>query len=105
MTVAIVTGGSVHEHIPLSGTAPYTPAKHWLGGLTKVMALELGPHRIRVNAVALGQIATRMTEQEDKEPNEINVPLGRSSAPRATCSPARTSCNRDSYPPRRRPPP
>ena len=74
---AIVNVTSVHEHIPLSGTAPYTAAKHGLGGLTKVMALELGPHGIRVNAVAPGQIATRMTEQEDKEPNEINVPVGR----------------------------
>jgi NAD(P)-dependent dehydrogenase (short-subunit alcohol dehydrogenase family) len=74
---AIVNVTSVHEHIPLSGSAPYTAAKHGLGGLTKVMALELGAHRIRVNAVAPGQIATRMTGQEDQEPNAANVPLGR----------------------------
>ena len=73
----IVNVTSVHEHIPLSGTAPYTAAKHGLGGLTKVMALELGPHGIRVNAVAPGQIATRLTGQEDTEPDEIAVPLGR----------------------------
>jgi NAD(P)-dependent dehydrogenase (short-subunit alcohol dehydrogenase family) len=74
---AIVNVTSVHEHIPLSGSAPYTAAKHGLGGLTKVMALELGQHNIRVNAVAPGQIATRMTGQEDEEPDEIDVPLGR----------------------------
>jgi NAD(P)-dependent dehydrogenase (short-subunit alcohol dehydrogenase family) len=74
---AIVNVTSVHEHIPLSGSAPYTAAKHGLGGLTKVMALELGRHNIRVNAVAPGQIATRMTGQEDEEPREIDVPLGR----------------------------
>ncbi len=74
---AIINVTSVHEHIPLSSAAAYTAAKHGLGGLTKAMALELGPHRIRVNAVAPGQIATRMTGQEDQEPNEINVPLGR----------------------------
>jgi NAD(P)-dependent dehydrogenase (short-subunit alcohol dehydrogenase family) len=68
---------SVHEHIPLSGSTPYTAAKHGLGGLTKVMALELGKHSIRVNAVAPGQIATRMTGQEDEQPSEIDVPLGR----------------------------
>lgn len=74
---AIVNVTSVHEHIPLSGSAPYTAAKHGLGGLTKVMALELGPHGIRVNAVAPGQIATRMTGQEDQEPQPAGVPLGR----------------------------
>ena len=73
----IVNVTSVHEHIPLPVSAPYTAAKHGLGGLTKVMALELGPHGIRVNAVAPGQIATRMTGQEDTEPNAITVPLGR----------------------------
>jgi NAD(P)-dependent dehydrogenase (short-subunit alcohol dehydrogenase family) len=74
---SIVNVTSVHEHIPLSGSGPYTASKHGLGGLTKVMALELGEHGIRVNAVAPGQIATRMTGQEDQKPDEIDVPLGR----------------------------
>jgi NAD(P)-dependent dehydrogenase (short-subunit alcohol dehydrogenase family) len=74
---AIVNVTSVHEHIPLSGSAPYTVSKHALGGLTKLMALELGPHGIRVNSVAPGQIATRMTGQEDQPPSPANVPLGR----------------------------
>jgi NAD(P)-dependent dehydrogenase (short-subunit alcohol dehydrogenase family) len=74
---AIVNVTSVHEHIPLSGSAPYTASKHGLGGLTKVMALELGEHGIRVNAVAPGQIATRMTGQEDQPPSPAGVPLGR----------------------------
>jgi NAD(P)-dependent dehydrogenase (short-subunit alcohol dehydrogenase family) len=74
---AIVNVTSVHEHIPLSGSAPYTASKHGLGGLTKVMALELGEHGIRVNSVAPGQIATRMTGQEDEEPEPVGVPLGR----------------------------
>jgi NAD(P)-dependent dehydrogenase (short-subunit alcohol dehydrogenase family) len=74
---SIVNVTSVHEHIPLSGSGPYTASKHGLGGLTKVMALELGEHQIRVNAVAPGQIATRMTGQEDQRPDRINVPLGR----------------------------
>ena len=74
---AIINVTSVHEHIPLPGSAPYTASKHGLGGLTKVMALELGPHGIRVTAVAPGQIATRMTGQEDEAPSPANVPLGR----------------------------
>lgn len=73
----IINVSSVHEHIPLSGSAPYTAAKHGLGGLTKVMALELGAQGIRVNAVAPGQIATRMTGQEDQSPSPAGVPLGR----------------------------
>jgi NAD(P)-dependent dehydrogenase (short-subunit alcohol dehydrogenase family) len=74
---AIINVTSVHEHIPLPGSAPYTASKHGLGGLTKVMALELGEHHIRVNAVAPGQIATRMTGQEDQPPSPADVPLGR----------------------------
>ncbi len=74
---AIVNVTSVHEHIPLSGSAPYTASKHGLGGLTKVLALELGRHGIRVNSVAPGQIATRMTGQEDQPPGTVNAPLGR----------------------------
>jgi NAD(P)-dependent dehydrogenase (short-subunit alcohol dehydrogenase family) len=74
---SIVNISSVHEHIPLSGSAPYTASKHGLGGLTKAMALELGQHGIRVNAVAPGQIATRMTGQEDVSPSDSSVPLGR----------------------------
>ena len=74
---SIVNVTSVHEHIPLSGAAPYVASKHGLGGLTKAMALELGQHGIRVNAVAPGQIATRMTGQEDERPSPSQVPLGR----------------------------
>jgi 2-dehydro-3-deoxy-D-gluconate 5-dehydrogenase len=44
-----------------SGLSHYGTSKHAIWGLTKTMALELGPDRIRVNAVAPGLIATRMT--------------------------------------------
>ena len=74
----IVNVTSVHEHIPASGSAPYTASKHGLGGFTKVAALELAEHGITVNAVAPGQIATRMTGQEDQEPEPSEgIPLGR----------------------------
>jgi NAD(P)-dependent dehydrogenase (short-subunit alcohol dehydrogenase family) len=74
---AIVNVTSVHEHIPLRGSSPYTASKHGLGGLTKVMALELGEHGIRVNSVAPGEVATAMTGQEDQPPRPIPLPLGR----------------------------
>ena len=74
----IVNITSVHEHIPLGGSAPYTASKHGLGGFTKVAALELAPHGILVNSVGPGQIATRMTGQEDQEPDRSEgIPLGR----------------------------
>jgi hypothetical protein len=74
----IVNVTSVHEHIPLEGSGPYTASKHGLGGLTKLMALELAEHGITVNSVAPGQIATRMTGQEDQEPEPSEgIPIGR----------------------------
>jgi NAD(P)-dependent dehydrogenase (short-subunit alcohol dehydrogenase family) len=51
----IVNVTSVHEHIPLCGAATHWAAKGGLGLLTKVMALELAEHGIRVNAVARGR--------------------------------------------------
>jgi NAD(P)-dependent dehydrogenase (short-subunit alcohol dehydrogenase family) len=76
----IVNVTSVHEHVPLEGAAPYVAAKHGLGGLTKVMALELASHGITVNAVAPGEIATPMTGNEDVDPREVSrpgIPAGR----------------------------
>jgi len=71
---------SVHEHVPLEASSAYVAAKHGLGGLTKVMALELAEHGITVNAVAPGEIATKMTGQEDVDPHgqeRPGIPLGR----------------------------
>jgi NAD(P)-dependent dehydrogenase (short-subunit alcohol dehydrogenase family) len=76
----IVNVTSVHEHVPLEGSSAYVSAKHGLGGLTKVMALELAGHGITVNAVAPGEIATRMTGQEDEDPRGTErkgIPAGR----------------------------
>jgi NAD(P)-dependent dehydrogenase (short-subunit alcohol dehydrogenase family) len=76
----IVNVTSVHEHVPLPGSAPYVAAKHGLGGLTKNMALELAEHGITVNSVAPGEIATPMTGQEDSDPHgedRPGIPVGR----------------------------
>jgi NAD(P)-dependent dehydrogenase (short-subunit alcohol dehydrogenase family) len=70
----IVNVTSVHEHVPLPGSAAYCAAKGGLGLLTKVMALELAEHEIRVNAVAPGEIATPMTGNEDVDPTTIERP-------------------------------
>jgi NAD(P)-dependent dehydrogenase (short-subunit alcohol dehydrogenase family) len=77
----IVNITSVHEHIPKSGAAAYCASKGGLGLLTKVMALELADHGIRVNAVAPGEISTPMTGQHEEDPHEQDregaIPLKR----------------------------
>jgi|SRR5215210_6838531 len=76
----IINVTSVHEHVPLPDASAYCAAKHGLGGLSKVMALELASHGITVNTVAPGEIATRMTGQEDEDPRTEErggIPLGR----------------------------
>jgi len=70
----IINVTSVHEHVPLRDSAGYCAAKGGLGLLTKVMALELGEHGIRVNSVAPGEIATAMTGAEDEDPAEHERP-------------------------------
>lgn len=59
---------SIHEHLPLRDNAAYGAAKGGLGMLVKSLALELGPLGITANAVAPGEIATKMTGQEDDDP-------------------------------------
>jgi NAD(P)-dependent dehydrogenase (short-subunit alcohol dehydrogenase family) len=76
----IVNVTSVHEHVPLGDSVAYVTAKHGLGGMTKQLALELAEHRITVNSVAPGEIATPMTGNEDVDPRTVDrpgIPLGR----------------------------
>ena len=50
--------------------SPYTVSKHGVIGLTRALAVELGPHGITVNAVCPGPIRTGMTAgipEQDKE--------------------------------------
>ena len=76
----IINVTSVHEHVPLEGAVAYCASKGGLGQLTKVMALELAPHGITVNAVAPGEIATPMTGNDDVDPETVDrpfIPVGR----------------------------
>ena len=65
---------SVHEQVPLAGSAAYCAAKGGLGLLTKVMALALAPHGITVSAVAPGEIATPMACMDDIGPSTVERP-------------------------------
>lgn len=66
----------------------YCGAKAALLGLTKAWAKELGPHNIRVNAVAPGCVLTEMTihkPQEYRDKRAEQIPLGRWAEPEEMC--------------------
>jgi NAD(P)-dependent dehydrogenase (short-subunit alcohol dehydrogenase family) len=55
---AIVNVSSHQATRPVRGSLPYATAKAAIEGLTRALAVDHGPDGIRVNAVALGSIAT-----------------------------------------------
>ena len=60
---AIVNIASVHSEMTYKGMFPYAAAKSGLVGLTRSMALEMGPHQIRVNAVSPGYTETFLVKE------------------------------------------
>ena len=54
---------SLHAFATLDGFFPYAAAKAGLIGLTRSLALDYGPHGIRVNVVAPGFVRTRLMQQ------------------------------------------
>ncbi|MCY3558779.1 MAG: SDR family oxidoreductase [Chloroflexi bacterium] len=79
---AIVNIASGAAKIPMPGSAEYSVSKTGVWMLTRVLALELAPHHIRVNTVAPGVIDTPMAlglsqDEERRAAFERFVPLGR----------------------------
>lgn len=66
-------------------TGAYTTIKAGIAGLTKVLAGELGPRGIRVNAIAPGSVPTPATAdfvtQEQYDQRAKNIPLRRNGTP------------------------
>jgi NAD(P)-dependent dehydrogenase (short-subunit alcohol dehydrogenase family) len=60
---AIVNVSSLHGFATLDGFFPYAAAKSGLIGLTRSLALDYGPHGIRVNVVAPGFVRTRLVQE------------------------------------------
>ena len=56
LTGNIVNVSSVHAHGTIPGYAIYASAKSAVEGLTRGMAVELGKHNVRVNAIAPGYV-------------------------------------------------
>jgi len=57
----IINLSSVNGHVAAQNRSIYTATKHALEGLTKAMAVELGPKGIRVNAICPTFIETPLT--------------------------------------------
>jgi 3-oxoacyl-[acyl-carrier protein] reductase len=82
---AIVNIASGLGHTPVVEVGHYAAAKAGVIALTKTMALELAPHRIRVNAVAPGAIDTPLIwprrSRDEIAAMGTRIPLGRVGQP------------------------
>lgn len=83
---SIVNFSSVAAHAPAAACAAYCCSKAGVAMLTKVAALDLGVHDIRVNCIAPGLVRTPLTEGWWSIPGlvadfEKYTPIGRISAP------------------------
>lgn len=85
---AIVNIASVHSNMTYRGMFPYAAAKAGLVGLTRSLALEVGPHQIRVNAVSPGYTETFLVKEFfERNPPELRDkvldahPMGRMAQP------------------------
>jgi glucose 1-dehydrogenase len=81
--VAVASMSGVHAH---AGLGAYGPSKAALVMLVQVLAQELGPDGIRVNALSPGMVRTGMTAQVYGDPEiaaerAALVPLGRVATP------------------------
>jgi NAD(P)-dependent dehydrogenase (short-subunit alcohol dehydrogenase family) len=60
---AIVNVSSHQARQAVRGATPYATAKAAIEGLTRALAVEYGPHGIRVNAVAPGSVSTERYDE------------------------------------------
>ncbi len=86
--MAAAGGGSIVNVSSVAGTSPepglgaYSVSKAALNALTKVLARELGPARIRVNALAPGLIDTRFSAALMQSPDTYRAAVERTAVGR-----------------------
>jgi glucose 1-dehydrogenase len=79
---SVINMSSINAEVAIPNHAPYCVSKGGLAQLTRVMALALAPHGIRVNAIGPGSIMTDIlkavaTDREAKRRLLSRTPLGR----------------------------
>lgn len=79
---AIINMSSINAEVAIPNQVPYCTSKGGVRQLTKVMALSLAPHNIRVNAVGPGSIMTEMLQviMDDEAARQkvlARTPMGR----------------------------
>ncbi|MDE0062268.1 MAG: SDR family NAD(P)-dependent oxidoreductase, partial [Gammaproteobacteria bacterium] len=84
--VNVTSAGARYQGMPPAGMSAYAPSKAGLNQFTRVLATELGPQGIRVNAVAPGltdtEIAAEAVKNEALVPELVAItPLGRVGQP------------------------
>ena len=88
VNVTSIAGSRVH---PFAGSA-YATSKAALSSLTREMASDLGPHGIRVNAIAPGEIDTSILSPGTEKIVE-EIPLRRLGAPAEVAETIYYLCN------------
>ncbi len=83
---SIINNASINALVAVPGADAYTASKGGLVALTRAMAVEWAPHKIRVNCLCPGPIDTPMNAPWLEDPDkrkflEASVPLGRVAQP------------------------
>lgn len=87
---SILNMSSNHAFLTMPGLFPYNAIKAGINGMTRALAVELGPLGIRVNTINPGWIEVDRTREElnddDRERVEAMHPLGRIGTPKDVAS-------------------
>jgi glucose 1-dehydrogenase len=84
---SIILFASVHARITAAGVTPYVASKGGIVALTRCMALEVAPKKIRVNCILPGAISTPMLLENwgdtppEQHPLMPRIPMRRFGAP------------------------
>jgi NAD(P)-dependent dehydrogenase (short-subunit alcohol dehydrogenase family) len=94
----IVNIASINSFVAQAGSGAYPVSKGALAQFTRVLAAELAPDGVRVNALAPGLIATAMTEPTRADPKRLeaflaHVPMKRVGEPEELAGPVVFLCS------------